>query len=94
MSEWTPVHHTAFMMLKEAIIQAPILHYPAPARKYIVYMDNAFRTQLLQEHDGTESPIASYPTPVLKHSQIQYPGTGSLQSILCHYQMELLPSRS
>ena len=26
--EWTPAHHTAFMMLKEAIIQAPILHYP------------------------------------------------------------------
>ena len=26
--EWTPVHHTTFMMLKEAIIQAPILHYP------------------------------------------------------------------
>ena len=25
--EWTPVYHTAFMMLKEAIIQAPILCY-------------------------------------------------------------------
>ena len=25
--EWTPTHHTAFMMLKEAIIQAPILCY-------------------------------------------------------------------
>ena len=24
--EWTPVHHTAFLHLKEAIIQAPILH--------------------------------------------------------------------
>ena len=24
--EWTPMHHTAFLHLKEAIIQAPILH--------------------------------------------------------------------
>ena len=24
--EWTSVHHTAFLHLKEAIIQAPILH--------------------------------------------------------------------
>ena len=30
--EWTPAHYTAFMMLKEAIIQVPILHYPDPAR--------------------------------------------------------------
>ena len=28
--EWTSVHHTAFLHLKEAIIQAPILHYPDP----------------------------------------------------------------
>ena len=59
--EWTPVHHTAFMMLKEAIIQAPIIHYPDPARRYIVYTDasdNAHGAQLSQEHDGTEFPIA------------------------------------
>ena len=37
--EWTPVHHTTFMTLKEAIIQAPILCYPDPARRYIVYTD-------------------------------------------------------
>ena len=24
--EWTPTHHTAFMTLMEAIMQAPILH--------------------------------------------------------------------
>ena len=28
--EWTPEHHTAFLHLKEAIVQAPILHYPNP----------------------------------------------------------------
>ena len=26
--EWTPIHHTAFLILKESVIQAPILHYP------------------------------------------------------------------
>ena len=33
--EWTPMHHTAFLHLKEAIIWAPILHYPDPNKKYI-----------------------------------------------------------
>ena len=59
--EWTPVHHTAFLHLKEAIVQAPILHYPYPEKKYIVYtnaLDDACRAQLAQEHDGTEFPIA------------------------------------
>ena len=37
--KWTPAHHTAFMTLKEAIIQAHILCYPDPAKKYIVYTD-------------------------------------------------------
>ena len=59
--EWTPVHHTAFLHLKEATVQAPILHYPNPDKKYIVYTnasDNACRAQLSQEHYGTEFPIA------------------------------------
>ena len=55
------MHHTASLHLKEAIIQAPILHYPDPDKKYIVYTDaseNACGAQLSQEHDGTESPVA------------------------------------
>ena len=54
-------HHTAFMVLKEAIVQAPILCYPDPTRRYIVYMDvsdDACRAQLSQEHDRTEFLIA------------------------------------
>ena len=31
--EWTPEHHTTFLHLKEAIVQAPILHYPNPDKK-------------------------------------------------------------
>ena len=55
------MHHTAFMTLEEAITQAPILCYPDPARRYIVYTDasdDACGAQLTQEHDGTEFPIA------------------------------------
>ena len=60
--DWTSTYHTAFLNLKEAIIQAPILHYPDSNKKYTVYTDasdNACGAQLSQEHDGTEFPIAS-----------------------------------
>ena len=58
---WTPTHHEAFLHLKESITQAPILHYPEPNKRYIVYTDasdDACRVQLSQEHDGTEFLIA------------------------------------
>ena len=54
------MHHTAFLNLKEAIIQATRLHYPDPNKKYIVYTDvsdDACRTKISQEHDGTEFPV-------------------------------------
>ena len=47
--------------MKEAIIQALILHYPNPNKKYIIYSDasdDACRAQLSQEHNGMEFPIA------------------------------------
>ena len=53
--EWTPTHHTAFMMLKAAIIQAPILCYSDLSRRYIVYadaLDDACGANCSQEHDG------------------------------------------
>ena len=59
--EWTPEHHTTFLHLKEAIAQAPILHYHNPDKRYIVYTnasDDACGAQLSQEHDGKEFPIA------------------------------------
>ena len=58
---WIPSHHTAFLTLKEAIIQAPILHYPNLNKRYIIYRDTsdvACRAQLSQEHDGMEFSIA------------------------------------
>ena len=49
--DWTLECHTAFLHLKEPIVQAPILHYPYPTKKYIVYTDasdDACRAQLSQ----------------------------------------------
>ena len=69
--DWTPTHHTAFLQLNEAIVQAPILHYPNPTKKYIVYTDtsdDACGAQLSQEHNGTEFPVAFCHTPLWKHN--------------------------
>ena len=64
--EGIPEHQEAFMKLKESIIQIPILRYPNPSKRYIVYTDasdDACGTQLTQQHDGTEFPI-----PFLSHT--------------------------
>ena len=59
--DWTPTHHEAFLQLKESIIEATILHYPDPNKRYIVYTnasDDACGVQLSHKHDGIEFPIA------------------------------------
>ena len=59
--EWKETHHSAFMKLREAIIQAPILQYPDTTKPYIVYTDasnDACRAQLSQTHDRTKFPVA------------------------------------
>ena len=58
---WTPEHQEVFIHLKEAIVQAPILHYPNPNKTYIIYTDasdDACGAQLSQEHNGTKFPVA------------------------------------
>ena len=37
--DWMPEHQEAFIHLKEAIVQASILHYPNPNKTYIIYTD-------------------------------------------------------
>ena len=59
--DWTPTHHEAFLKLKKSIIDAPIVCYSDPNKRYIVYTDasnDVCGVQLSQEHDGTECPIA------------------------------------
>ena len=61
-----------FWKLKESIIEAPILHYPDPNKRYIVYINaynDACGVQLSQEHDGTEFPIAFFCIPFWKHKE-------------------------
>ena len=63
--DWISEHQAAFIHLKDAIVQAPILHYPNPNKTYIIYTDasdDACGAQLSQEHDGTEFPVAFYHT--------------------------------
>ena len=59
--EWKETHHCAFMKLKDAIIQAPILRYPDTTKPYIMYMDasnDACGAQLSQMHNEAEFPVA------------------------------------
>ena len=70
--DWTPTHHEAFLHLKESITQAPILCYPDPNKRYIVYTDasdDACRAQLSQEHNGTKFPIAFLSHTFWKHKE-------------------------
>ena len=95
--EWTPAHHEAFLKLKESIIQAPILCYPNPNKKYIVYTeasDGACKGQLTQEHDGTEFQIA-FISHTFSETQrkMEHNWTGGLWSLLHYHQVELLSPR-
>ena len=68
--DWTPEHHATCLHLKEAIVQAPILHYPNTNKKYIVC-----EAQLSQEHNGTEFPVA-----FLSHTFMESHGNGAPQN--------------
>ena len=85
---------TAFEHLKNAIVQAPILHYPNPNKTYIVYTDasdDACRVQLSQEHNGTEFPIA-FLSHTFSDTQCKWSHyrTRSFWSILHNNKVELL----
>ena len=90
--DWISEHHTVFLHLKEATVQAPILPYPNPNKKYIVYTDasdDACRAQLSQEHNGTEFPVA-FLSHTFIETQWKWSTTeqGAFGILLCHHQME------
>ena len=65
--EWKEIHHCAFMKLKDAIVQAPILRYPDTTKPHIVYTDasnDACGAQLSQnkKHTASISPSRNGPT--------------------------------
>ena len=59
--KWKETHRCAFMKLKDAIIQAPILRYLDTTKPYIMYTDtsdDACGVQLSQMHEEAELPVA------------------------------------
>ena len=57
---WMLTHWKAFVTLKGALLQAPILQYPDPSKCYIVCKyasDDACGAQLSQEHNGQEFSV-------------------------------------
>ena len=97
--EWTPKHQAAFVHLKDAIVQAPILHYPNPNKTYIIYTDasdDACGAQLSQEHDGTKFPIAFLSHTFFRNTACKWSTTEqeAFGSVLHNNQMELLPPGS
>ena len=59
------------------MVQTPILHYPNPDNSYIIYTDasdDACRAQLLQEHNGTELPVA-YLSHTFMETQLKWSTT-------------------
>ena len=96
--DWTLEHHATFLHLKEAIVQAPILHYPNPNKEYIVYTDTSddtCRAQLSQEHNRTEFPVAFLSHTFMETQwKMEHHRTRSFWCILCHHQVELLLARS
>ena len=65
--DWTPEHHTAFLHLMEAIVQAPILHYPNPEKKYIEYSDD---TQMMpaKHNPHKNTMVQNSQWPSLSHT--------------------------
>ena len=95
--DWTPSHYTAFLTLKEAIIQAPNLHYPNPNKRYIIYTDESDDACGAQTFTRTQwhGIPNSFSIPHLHRNpkEMMHIWTGGLWSLLCCNKMELLPSR-
>ena len=64
--EWTQKCQDCFYMLKECLEKAPILRYPDPTAKYVLYTD-----VLTQEKDGTDHPVA-YISGLFRGSQCRW----------------------
>ena len=90
--EWTPGHQEAFMKLKDSIIQAPILCYPNPSKKYFIYTDTS--DDACRANTGTQWHGISNHFPVshfLRNPEkVEYDWARGLWSLLCHNQMYYL----
>ena len=74
----TPYHKATFISLKGALIQTPILHYPDPLKRFIVYTvatDEAHGAQLSQEHNE------AFPLHTFMGTQYSIPNKKGMVSI-------------
>ena len=95
--EWKETHHCAFMKLKEAIIQAPILRYPDTTKPYIVYrcLRRCLQSSALTDTQWNQIPSTFLIAYVYRHpKEMEYTRTRSIRYLLRHQEMELLPTRS
>ena len=80
--EWTPECQQTFELLKDLLMQEPILKYPDPSKPYILYTDAskyAWSCVLIQEHehelDGKMKKIhhpITYASGLFRGSQINW----------------------
>ena len=81
------MHHTAFLHLKEAITQAPILHYPNPDKSTLC---TQMPLTMHAEHnslkyDGMEFPLAFFSHTFRDSKEMEHNCTRGLWSLLCNY---------
>ena len=72
--EWTQKCQDCFYMLKDCLEKAPILRYPDPTAKYVLYTDAsnfAYAGVLTQDKDGTDHPVA-YISGLFRGSQCRW----------------------
>ena len=72
--KWTPECNKCFNMLKDYLQEAPILRYPDPEGRYVLYTDASKYTYtgvLTQTVDGTDHPIA-YVSGLFRGSQLNW----------------------
>ena len=72
--KWTSECDKCFNMLKDYLQEAPILRYPDPEARYVLYTDAskyAYAGVLTQTVDGTDHPIA-YVSGLFRGSQLNW----------------------
>ena len=72
--KWTPECEKCFNMLKDYLQESPILRYPDPEAKYVLYMDTskyAYAGVLTQTIDDTDHPVA-YVSGLFRGSQLNW----------------------
>ena len=72
--KWTPKCEKCFNMLKDYLQESPILRYPDPEAKYVLYTDAskyAYAGVLTQTIDDTDHPVA-YVSGLFRGSQLNW----------------------